>query len=123
MLLVCTDNESSNFMFSYPIFVIVAGIDRYPRRVTKGMGKARLEKRSKIKPFMKVFNYSHLQPTRYTVDFDLKKTFDEKALDVSSRTETRKALKKLFEEKYKNQTAKTDKKSAGVQYFYSKLRF
>jgi hypothetical protein len=31
----------------------VAGIERYPRKVTKGMGKKRIEKRSKVKPFIK----------------------------------------------------------------------
>ena len=87
------------------------------------MGKAKLEKRSKIKPFIKVINYAHLQPTRYSVDFDLKKSFDENSLVSEARQDTRKSLKKLFEEKYKTQTAKTDKKAAGVQYFFSKLRF
>lgn len=33
---------------------IVAGIDRYPRKVHKKMGKGKLHKRSKIKPFVKV---------------------------------------------------------------------
>lgn len=33
---------------------MVAGIDRYPRKVHKRMGKAKLHKRSKIKPFVKV---------------------------------------------------------------------
>jgi large subunit ribosomal protein L27e len=37
----------------YP-HAIVAGVDRYPRKVTKGMGKKRIEKRSKVKPFIKV---------------------------------------------------------------------
>jgi large subunit ribosomal protein L27e len=101
----------------------VAGIDRYPRKVVKAMGKALLEKRSKIKPFVKVLNYAHLQPTRYSVDFDLKKSMDDNALAKDKRADTKKMLKKLFEEKYKTQTAKTDKKAAGVQYFYSKLRF
>lgn len=33
---------------------MVAGIDRYPRKVHKRMGKGKLHKRSKIKPFVKV---------------------------------------------------------------------
>ena len=33
---------------------IVAGVERYPRKVTRGMGKKKIEKRSKIKPFIKV---------------------------------------------------------------------
>ena len=39
---------------------LVAGIDRYPRKVHKRMGKAKIHKRSKIKPFVKVLNYNHL---------------------------------------------------------------
>jgi large subunit ribosomal protein L27e len=102
----------------------VAGIDRYPRKVVRAMGKAKLEKRSKIKPFIKVVNFNHIMPTRYTVDFDLKKMVDESALDAdANRIETKKQLKKLFEDKYKTQTAKSDKKAVGVQYFFNKLRF
>jgi ribosomal protein L14E/L6E/L27E len=42
----------------YP-HAIVAGIERYPRKVTKGMGKKRIEKRSKVKPFIKVSHRQH----------------------------------------------------------------
>lgn len=35
---------------------LVAGIDRYPRKVHKRMGKKKIHKRSKIKPFLKVRN-------------------------------------------------------------------
>lgn len=38
----------------------VAGIDRYPRKVHKRMGKNKIHKRSKIKPFVKVCNVSRL---------------------------------------------------------------
>ena len=31
------------------------------------MGKAKLEKRSKIKPFLKVVNFNHIMPTRSVV--------------------------------------------------------
>ena len=37
----------------YP-HAIVAGIERYPRKVTKRMGQKKLGKRSKVKPFIKV---------------------------------------------------------------------
>lgn len=33
---------------------LVAGIDRYPRRVTRRMNKAKVHKNSRIKPFVKV---------------------------------------------------------------------
>ena len=45
------DDGSSDKQFGH---ALVAGIDRYPRKVTNGMGKAKLKKRSKIKPFLKV---------------------------------------------------------------------
>ena len=43
---------------------IVAGIDRYPRKVTKSMKEDQVKKRSKMKPFIKSVNYSHMMPTR-----------------------------------------------------------
>ena len=43
---------------------LVAGIDRYPRKVTKRMSKRRIKQRSKLKAFVKVLNYNHLMPTR-----------------------------------------------------------
>ena len=105
------------------VFCTVAGIDRYPRKVVRAMGKAKLEKRCKIKPFVKVLNFNHVMPTRYTVDIDLKKVVDEASIGKATINDTRKTVKKLFEEKYKNQSAKTDRKAAGVSYFFSKLRF
>ena len=33
---------------------LIAGVDQYPRKVTKRMGKKKVCKRSKIKPFLKV---------------------------------------------------------------------
>ena len=64
-------------------------------------------------------------PTRYTVDFDVKKSIEETGgVDPSKIKDTRKGLKKLFEERYKSQTnAKSDKKAVGASYFFSKLRF
>ncbi|EPQ10312.1 60S ribosomal protein L27 [Myotis brandtii] len=57
---------------------LVAGIDRYPRKVTAAMGKKKIAKRSKIKSFVKVYNYNHLMPTRYSVDIPLDKTVGNK---------------------------------------------
>ena len=37
----------------YP-HAIVAGIERYPRKVTRRMGRKKLAARSKVKPFIKV---------------------------------------------------------------------
>merc|ERR1712093_446457 len=51
-------------------FALVAGIERYPSKVTRRMGKKRVEKRSKVKPFIKQINYNHIMPTRYTLELE-----------------------------------------------------
>lgn len=43
---------------------LVAGINKYPLKVTKKMSKKKLAKRTRVKPFLKVINYNHLMPTR-----------------------------------------------------------
>jgi hypothetical protein len=44
---------------------IVAGIARAPLKVKKGMDEKKVEKRSRVKPFLKLVNFNHLMPTRY----------------------------------------------------------
>ncbi|CAB1114736.1 unnamed protein product [Ectocarpus sp. CCAP 1310/34] len=114
------DEGSENRKFGH---AIVAGIDRYPRRVTKAMSKDKIKKRTKLKPFVKYVNVNHIMPTRYQVDIDLKKVVDESAIKASP-TDVRKAVRKIFEERYLNQKdVKSEKKATGVKYFFEKLRF
>jgi large subunit ribosomal protein L27e len=47
----------------YP-HAVVAGIEKYPLKITKGMGQKRVAKRSKVQTFIKVINYNHILPTR-----------------------------------------------------------
>ncbi len=81
---------------------IVAGIERYPSKITRRMSKTRQEKRSKIKPFIKVVNYNHLMPTRYTLELEgLKGTVSGDTFkEVSQREEAKKTVKKTLEERY-----------------------
>jgi large subunit ribosomal protein L27e len=104
---------------------IVAGIDRYPRKLTKSMSDAKAKKRSKIKPFIKSVNYTHMMPTRYSVDMDIKKAVaDSNLTNAESRLNARKAIKERFEDRYMNQSDfKSEKKASGAQYFFRKLRF
>nr|CAI5867050.1 unnamed protein product [Callosobruchus analis] len=94
---------------------LVAGIDRYPRKIHKRMGKAKMHKRSKIKPFVKILNYNHLMPTRYSVDLtsDLKVTPKE-LKDPMKRKKIRFQTRVKFEERYKLGKNK---------WFFQKLRF
>ena len=101
---------------------LVAGIDRYPKKVVKAMKKSKQDKKMKIKPFVKSLNYNHIMPTRYSVDFDLKKEDVKTSRDAI--VDTKKELKKLFEDKFKTQKdPKGDRKAAGAGYFFQKLRF
>jgi large subunit ribosomal protein L27e len=95
---------------------LVAGVDRYPRKVTKKMGKKKIKQRSKVKSFVKVFNYNHLMPTRYSVDVNLDKAIVNKDAfrDPALRRKARREAKLKFEERYK--TGKN-------RWFFQKLRF
>merc|ERR1712170_267454 len=95
---------------------LVAGVDRYPRKVTKRMGKKKIKQRSKIKSFVKVYNYNHLMPTRYSVDVNLDKAVVNKDAfrDPALRRKARRETKLKFEERYK--TGKN-------RWFFQKLRF
>jgi large subunit ribosomal protein L27e len=104
--------------------LLVAGIERYPRKITKKTTKAKATKRSKIKPFVKCVNFNHMMPTRYGVDFDLKKVIGDELKSTEKRLAARQKVKEVFEGRYLNQTeAKSEKKAGGVTYFFRKLRF
>ncbi|MCJ1353269.1 MAG: hypothetical protein MMC33_003254 [Icmadophila ericetorum] len=95
---------------------LVAGIERYPSTITRRMSKTRQTKRSKVKPFIKIINYNHLMPTRYTLELEGLKgvitndTFKE----VSQREEAKKNVKKALEERYT---------SGKNRWFFTPLRF
>lgn len=95
---------------------LVAGIETYPRKVTKKMTAKRMNLRSQIKPFLKVINYNHVMPTRYVVDIP----FDKAALNKECLKDPRKKrimknkVKASFEERYKSGKSK---------WFFQKLRF
>merc|ERR1739844_452815 len=95
---------------------LIAGIDRYPRMVTKRMSKKKVKQRSKVKPFLKVVNYNHLMPTRYTVDisFDKANLNKEVLKDPMKKKKARHLVRTKFEERYKEGKNK---------WFFSKLRF
>merc|ERR1712183_1183102 len=82
---------------------LVAGIERYPRKVTKSMGKKKLTKRSRVKPFVKVVNYNHLMPTRYSVDGNVNKGVVNKEVlrDPATKRKANREVKAKLEERYK----------------------
>ncbi|CAM8880045.1 unnamed protein product [Rhodiola kirilowii] len=91
---------------------LVAGISKYPKKVIRKDSA----KKSSVKTFLKLVNYSHIMPTRYPLDVDLKDvvvTVDALQSRYKKVTAAKQAKAKL-EERFK--TGKN-------KWFFSKLRF
>jgi len=99
----------------YP-HAIVAGVERYPLKVTKRMGAKKIKSRSRVKPFIKAVNYGHLFPTRYSLEMEGLKGIvsAETFKEPTQRVESKKTIRKLFEDRYA--TGKN-------RWFFQKLRF
>ena len=81
---------------------MVAGIERYPLKVTRNMSSKKIERRTKVKPFVKFVNYNHMMPTRYLVagDLELKNVVSEDKLsNKETRKQMKRELRKLFQDK------------------------
>merc|ERR1712137_1159213 len=52
---------------------LVVGLSKYPKKVKKNDSKEKQAKAKRSKCFIKMVNYNHLMPTRYTLDVDLKR--------------------------------------------------
>ncbi|PYH82170.1 ribosomal protein L27e [Aspergillus uvarum CBS 121591] len=80
------------------------------------MGKKTVEKRSRIKPFIKVVNYNHLMPTRYTLELEGLKgaVSNDTFKEVSQREDAKKNVKKALEDRYT---------SGKNRWFFTPLRF
>merc|ERR1712129_658463 len=94
---------------------LVCGINNYPRKVTKKMPTKKQEKHSRIKAFIKLVNYNHLMPTRYSLEVDLKSQVTSDVIDNPTKKKTAlKESKKLLEDRFK--TGKN-------RWFFTKLKF
>jgi len=107
---------------------LIAGIDKYPRKVSKVMSSKKIAKRIRIKPFVKFVNLNHILPTRYQItgDIDFKALVSEdKMKDQNKKREMTKTLKAALEEKYKNlPVVKSGQDKANhIKFFFKKLRF
>ena len=105
---------------------LVAGIDSYPRKVTKRMGNKKIERKSKIRPFLKNVNFTHIMPTRYVLgpELDLKwSASDEEMEKPEERKKIKKEIRKTLEEKYATPSTTKDDKATSAEYFFKKLKF
>lgn len=80
------------------------------------MSKKRVDKRSKVKPFIKMVNYNHLMPTRYTLELEGLKgvVTNETFKEISQREDAKKTVKRALEERYQ---------SGKNKWFFTPLRF
>lgn len=81
------------------------------------MNKKKVARRSRVKPFVRVINYAHIMPTRYSFDIEstsAAKITSESIKDLAARKEIRKELKSTLEKKYKTGESK---------WFFEKLHF
>mmetsp|Transcript_24737 Transcript_24737/g.36271 ORF Transcript_24737/g.36271 Transcript_24737/m.36271 type:complete len:148 (-) Transcript_24737:90-533(-) len=106
---------------------IVAGINRYPRKITKAMTDETKSKRSRIKAFLRTINVNHLMPTRYELtDVEFKGLADTNKNDKEARREKLLQLKAEFEKRFQAQGKKglkQNKHTNDAGYFFRKLRF
>lgn len=68
------------------------------------MSKAKQAKKSKVKPFIKIVNYNHIMPTRYTLELEGLKgvVSNDTFKEVSQREDAKKTVKKTLEERYQS---------------------
>lgn len=94
---------------------LVAGMAKYPSKIIRKDSAKKAAKKSRVKAFIKVVNYNHIMPTRYTLDVDLKDVVSLDTLQSRDKKVTAaKEIKAKLEERFK--TGKN-------RWFFSKLRF
>ncbi|KAH9779857.1 60S ribosomal protein L27-3 [Citrus sinensis] len=92
---------------------LVAGVAKYPVKVVRKDSAKKTAKKSRVKAFIKLVNQSHLMPTRYTLDVDLKDVINPDVLQTKDKKVTAaKETKRRLEERFK--TGKN-------RWFFSKL--
>ncbi|MFS7958644.1 putative ribosomal protein L27e [Helianthus anomalus] len=81
---------------------LVAGISKYPKKVIRKDSAKKTAKKSRVKAFIKLVNYNHIMPTRYTLDVDLKDVVTADVLTSRDKKVTAcKETKARFEERFK----------------------
>ncbi|RAL42509.1 hypothetical protein DM860_011127 [Cuscuta australis] len=94
---------------------LVAGISKYPSKIIRKDSAKKQAKKSRVKAFVKVVNYNHIMPTRYTLDVELKDVITPDCLQSrNKRVTAAKEAKSRLEERFK---------SGKNRWFFSKLRF
>merc|ERR1712227_1159504 len=82
---------------------LVIGLSKIPRKVTRSHHEKTQKAKTKIKAFIKIFNYTHIMPTRYSVCAeDLKANLTSDTMNYySKKVAMRKECKQILEDKFR----------------------
>merc|ERR1712167_296323 len=105
---------------------VVAGVAKAPLPITKAMCKPTekmkklVQRRSRVKTFVKIVNYTHVMPTRYSVENTMVKVLKghltaDTFTDQAAKKKFLKSARGVFENKYKERD--------GSRWLFEKLRF
>ncbi|KAI5003998.1 hypothetical protein ZWY2020_031241 [Hordeum vulgare] len=95
---------------------LVAGLAKYPKKVIHKDPAKKTAKKSRVKVFFKLVNFTHLMPTRYTLDVDLKEVVSgapDYLTTKDKKLTAAKSAKAKLEESFKTGTNR---------WFFTKLR-
>merc|ERR1711881_590060 len=98
---------------------VVAGVTKAMCKPTEKMKKL-VQRRSRVKTFVKIVNYTHVMPTRYSVENTMVKVpkghlTADTFTDQAAKKKFLKSARGVFENKYKERD--------GSRWLFEKLRF
>ena len=108
-------NQKNDDLNNHP-HVLVVGVEGTPKRITGKTSDYQKQKRTTVRPFVKIMNQNHILPTRYTLDLKLDEGFIslEKVLDPSQKKTTKTRLREIMTNDYLQ---------GRNQWLYRKLKF
>ncbi|XP_044949999.1 60S ribosomal protein L27-like [Hordeum vulgare subsp. vulgare] len=83
---------------------LVAGLAKYPKKVIRKDSDKKTTKKSRVKVFLKLINFTHLMPTRYTLDVDLEEVVSGAPDSLTTKDKkltAAKSTKAKLEERFK----------------------
>ena len=123
--------------------MLVVGMARNPKKVSKKMTEERIAKRIRIKPFVKYVNMNHVMPTRYMAKPELElnqvlKDYETQAVirqestarvrdplaNADIKTDLKNKVKRVLEKKYRElELNDNDESTIKLKFFFKTLRF
>ncbi|KAF8822831.1 ribosomal protein RPL27 [Cardiosporidium cionae] len=117
----CNDSGTDKRPFGH---CLIAGVEKAPLKITNKMGKKKVEKRSRVKPFLRYINVNHLMVTRYSAatEVDCKNLVTD--VQMEDRAAAKKSVKTIFQERFSRPVnEKSGKVVKDLLFLRKKLRF